>query len=103
MSEVLIENPAKEGVTPQTFDEIVLIQLRSRRVTSICRECAGAQTWEDWEILPMPIVSPLVGAQATVMMVCVTCRKCGYVRLFTLAWLGIQLEQRRIITPGASH
>lgn len=73
--------------------------LAHRKISSICRECASAAGWGDWSLLAQPAAMPVFGAEAVTLAAQLTCKRCGYMRFYSLPFLGVNIEQRRIITP----
>lgn len=95
----------QEGVSAETAAYLAAIRqaLERKRVSSICRECALASGWDDWALMPEPVVLQFVsgGPGGFAAMAALVCKKCGYSRLYSLPFLGVslQVEESRIIVP----
>lgn len=88
---------------PDSFAGAVAQALELKGASVACRECEGAEGWQDWMMVPTPSALPLMPdpavAAQVLLMVALTCKRCAYTRLYRMDVLGIQLQERRIVTP----
>ena len=86
---------------PPTFPELVQLNLEKRGVKPRCQVCACIG-WANFEILPVPSVTPTLAQNLVVYSAVVTCLKCGLKTEHNLNVLGmpVQFEQRRVLTPS---
>ena len=85
---------------PQKLADVVALQLRERGVKLSCAACRMVGM-AAFEINPVPADRPTVVPPMVMREVSLICMRCGLTMLFNLNVLGIgiQQEQRRVITP----
>jgi hypothetical protein len=88
---------------PLTFEDRVLAALTDAEASDFCHGC-GEQSggFAGWQLPPEPgVVMGLSGG--ALLVATLICRRCGCLKQFSLAALGIRIETPRIYLPGSGH
>lgn len=84
---------------PLQFVDLVKQAFEQRKIKPKCS--CGCIGWANFEIFPVPTITPTLAQNVVIYSALITCLKCGLKVERNLNVLGLtfEIEQRRVITP----
>lgn len=84
------------GGPASSFGELILRAVERIGAVSVCVSCGTDAGWDGWDEPHAPGLYYFADGVAMTTAV-ITCRRCGFLRVYSLAALGVRLEERRVV------